>query len=102
MCEFVEDLRERMIENLTGQLGISAETACLVAATVADDLLRDWRGERPYIGPSAEDVRRRQSARNEALLRDWRNGERIPLLARRYGISVKRVYAVLKISRAVL
>ena len=102
MCEFVEDLRERLVANLTGQLGVSAEAAGLVAAAVADELYRDWRGERPYIGPSIDDVRRQQSARNAALLRDWRNGERIPLLARRYGISVKRVYALLKLSRAVL
>ena len=99
MCEFVEDLRSRIIEGLTGQLGISPDTAGMLAAELVAGVSRDWRGERPYIGPPAE-VRQQLSARNAALLRDWHNGERIPLLARRYSISVKRVYAVLKLSRA--
>lgn len=101
MCEFVEDLRVRIVAGLTGHLGVSEDAAGLVAAALVGELYRDWRGERPYIGPPAE-ARQALSARNQALLRDWQAGERIPLLARRYGISVKRVYAVLKISRGAL
>ena len=99
MCRFIDDLQQRLVDNLTGSLGVSREAAGLVAASLVGEIYRDWRGERPYIGPPGE-LRDRISERNRDLLRDWRAGERIPLLARRYGISVQRVYAVLKLSRS--
>lgn len=99
MSEFVEDLRTRIIEGMTGPLGISAETAQMIAAEIVTGISRDWRGDRPYIGPAIE-ARQQQERRNSALLRDWLAGERIPFLARRYQLSTKRVYAILKISRA--
>lgn len=99
MSEFVEDVRARMVSGLTLKLGITVDVAEMLAAEVVADLYRDWKGERPYIGPPKEAAEQRET-RNRALLRDWRNGERIPFLARRYQISVKRVYALLKLSRA--
>ena len=99
LSEFVEDLRTRLIDGLTHQLGISSETAGMVVSSMIVDLCKDYRGDRPYIGPPKEAQQQRER-RNHALLRDWQNGERIPLLARRYQLSTKRVYALLKISRA--
>lgn len=88
-----------MIAGMTAKLGISTDVAGMLAAEVVAEIYQDWKGERPYIGPPKEAAEQRE-ARNRALLRDWKSGERIPFLARRYQISVKRVYAVLKISRA--
>lgn len=51
-----------------------------------------WGGDRPYIGRRAGQGR---SARNEAILRDHRNGERVPLLMRRYKLSRQRIYQIL-------
>jgi len=100
MSEFVEDVRARMVAGMTEKLGISAEVAGLLAGEVLAEIYQDWKGERPYIGPPKEAAEQRE-ARNRALFRDWKNGERIPFLARRYQISIKRVYALLKLSRAV-
>jgi Mor family transcriptional regulator len=51
-----------------------------------------WGGDRPYISrrPGAG-----RSARNEAICRDHRNGERIPLLARRYQLTERRIIQIL-------
>lgn len=51
-----------------------------------------WGGDRPYISrrPGAG-----RSARNEAIHRDHRSGERIPLLARRYELTERRIIQIL-------
>ena len=51
-----------------------------------------WGGDRPYIAIRQGDGR---SARNEAIRRDHRNGERIPLLMRRYDLSRSRINEIL-------
>ncbi len=61
---------------------------------VVMDVRRDWAGERPYIGVRYE-VCREMSARNRAIIRDYRNGERIVFLARRYGLTRKRIYEII-------
>lgn len=48
-------------------------------------------GDRCYIGKTSADAIRHQSNRDRAILRDWRHGEHIPVLARRYGLSPRRV-----------
>lgn len=66
---------------------------------VLEEVRRDWGGENCYIPKNGEPPRQTISRRNAALIRDWQRGERVLYLARKYGISVKRVYAVLKMSR---
>ncbi len=53
-----------------------------------------WGGDRPYISrrPGAG-----RSARNEAIHRDHRAGERIPLLARRYELTERRIIQILAV-----
>lgn len=68
-------------------------TAALAAQADAQIRAR-WGGDRPYIA-----ARRGagSSARNAAIRRDyWQNGERIPLLERRYGLSKSRIWEILK------
>lgn len=50
-------------------------------------------GERAYIGRKQGEGR---SARNEQIRRDYRNGERIPLLMRRYGLGRTQLHEILK------
>lgn len=58
---------------------------------------RDWGGERPYIAKLGEPSQRRQleRARDRQIRADYRRGEHVPLLARRYGISERRVYKII-------
>lgn len=53
-----------------------------------------WAGDRPYIAHRAGDS---TSPRNQAIKKDyWQNGERIPLLERRYGLSKARLWQIIK------
>ena len=90
MSEFIDDVKQRIILQCK-ELGISAETAGMLAAEIAASVTRDYSGDRVYISRHDETV---ASQRNRDIIRDWRRGERAPLLARRYGISLRQVYRV--------
>lgn len=57
---------------------------------------QDWGGDRPYIAKAGESADVEMSKRNAAILRDYRNGERPTYLARKYGISRKRVHEIVR------
>ena len=93
MCNFLDDLGRIAYEQCIA-LGISEETAQLVGNAVPKKVARDYNGERPYIGRSIE-VEREMSARNRAIIREWKAGERVALLSRRYGISARRIRQII-------
>lgn len=64
-------------------LGITAEQIAAIQA--------EWGGDRPYIRKANEAARAERSLRDRAIVRDHQRGESAALLARRYGISRRRV-----------
>ncbi|WP_018869518.1 helix-turn-helix domain-containing protein [Thioalkalivibrio sp. ALgr3] len=59
-----------------------------------EQCLRDeWGRDTCYIATMEG---QRIAERNRALVRDYMRGERVPLLARRYGISARQVYRILR------
>lgn len=93
-CEFITDATARII--LAARcLGISDEVARLLASEWEHGITRDWGGERPYVGKRGETTVVVMSRRNQAIVRDYRAGERVSLLARRYGISPRRVRQII-------
>lgn len=52
---------------------------------------QDWGGERPYIAKQGESARADMDQRNARIREQHRRGERVPLLARRWGITERRV-----------
>lgn len=66
------------------------------AAQIAEEVRRDWGGERAYIAKAGESAMRELTLRDIAIRRDYRNGERICFLARRYGISRQHIYRIIK------
>jgi Mor family transcriptional regulator len=90
MSEFIDDVKQRIIRQCA-QLGISRDTAAMLAAEIAESVCRDYSGDRVYIGKNEECV---IGQRNRSILRDWKAGERAPLIARRYGISERQVYRI--------
>jgi Mor family transcriptional regulator len=91
--DILTDIAERFV----------AAGACpQITGAVIDAIRKDWGGENAYVAKRDESPRQIISRRNSQLLRDWQRGERVPHLARKYAISVKRVYAVVKLSRASL
>ncbi len=86
MSDILEDLKRRLVE-----IGFVDPKIELIIMAVR----RDWRGERPYISLK-NDVQLKTKERNRAIIREFKNGESIALLARRYGISRQRVHAIIK------
>lgn len=66
--------------------GLPADKAGVIETT----LRVKWGGDRHWVA-------KRMVARvHAALLRDWRAGERIPLLMRKYGLSKTAVYRIVR------
>jgi Mor family transcriptional regulator len=85
--DILHDIEARMIG-----AGVDGDTI----RRILSEVRRDWAGENTYIARHGEDPRVIISRRNLALLRDWQRGERVPYLARKYGISVKTVYRIIR------
>lgn len=75
------------------KLGISQHTAEMVMTEVAHELCREWRGDRPYIG--AADAAARMSERNRAIIREFKAGESVLFLSRRYNLSRQRIWKII-------
>lgn len=88
--DIIQDIMERVAE----QLGERADPEAL--KRIEASIRQDWGGDRPYIARLGEDARAAISARNAAILRDVRKGEAVALIARRYHISRKRVYQIIR------
>lgn len=64
-----------------------------LAAQIDKQAREQWGGDRPYIKLRGSD----EKARNEAIKRDyWTHGAHIPLLERRYGLSARRIWYIIK------
>lgn len=93
MSEFIDDLHQRIVAGLTQRLGVTKESAGMVATEVVSGLASDWRGERPYIG-AGEEAARQRSERDRAIRRDHQAGESLELLVRRYRLSRVRIWQI--------
>lgn len=73
-----------------------------VATEVEAEARRYWGGERCYVAKAGESpVRRDARERAEAIRADFRKGERVKLLARRYELTERHVRRILGIVDAV-
>lgn len=95
--EFLADATERIILALQS-LGVSRETAGMVAAEWQAGVEQDWGGERPYIGKGGT-AERALSRRDADIVRQFSEGERVPYLARKHRISERRVWKIIKTAR---
>ena len=91
--EFLADASERLIHTMRG-LGISQQVAGMVAAEWQASVTRDWGGERTYIGKQAA-AAMEMSRRDAAICRDWKAGERVEALSRKYKISRQHTYRII-------
>lgn len=73
-----------------------------VVAEVEAEARRYWGGERCYVAKAGETpVRREARERADAIRADFRRGERVKLLARRYEMTERHVRRILGIADAV-
>lgn len=60
------------------------------------EIRRDYGGERVYVPKDGDKAQTEISMRNAAIRADYRRGESIALLIRRYRISRQRVHQIVK------
>lgn len=85
MSDILDDLKQRLQE-----IGFASPTIEKVVIEVRSD----WAGERVYIGVNYT-YQHRLSERNRAIIRDYKNGESLALLSRRYGLSKPRIWKII-------
>jgi len=86
--DLISDIFQRLAER-------HAKIPPKVLRDVEAEVRADWGGERHYIAKQGETGREQMAERDAAIRRDYAHGERIDFLARRHGISVKRVRQIL-------
>lgn len=83
--------------DILGRVAATVPLSPDVVERIDYDIRRDWGGERPYIAKAGETPSRRaRSARNERIRADYARGERVALLARRYGVTERAIQKVLR------
>ena len=61
------------------------------------EIRSDYGGERVYVPRDGDHAHTEISLRNAAIRADWQRGERIELIVRRYKVSRRRVYQLVKV-----
>jgi Mor family transcriptional regulator len=84
-----------IITDLFWRLSQRVQIAAVVLVEIEQEVRADWAGERPYIAATREQLRPFISLRNACIFSDWRRGERVPLLARRHGVTERRIRQVI-------
>lgn len=89
-----------VIADLIYRLATLTQVACVQLLEVEAEIRRDYCGERCYIAKQRGDYKAYVSNRNQLIVRDSRAGESNHLLARRYGVTQRRIEQVLRQARA--
>lgn len=89
-----------IIADLIYRLAQRVELPALVVLEIETEIRQDYRGERCYIAAQRGDFRAYLANRNQLVLRDHRAGESDYLLARRYGVTLRRIRQILAPYRA--
>ena len=89
-----------VIADLIYRLAERAQVAAVVLLEIEAEIRRDYCGERCYVAKQRGDYKAYVSNRNQLIIRDSRAGESNHLLARRYGVTQRRIEQVLAKARA--
>lgn len=81
-----------IIEDLIDRLAARLPSASDVLAEVEREIRDAWAGDEPYIRRQRMLCRR---TRNACIRRDYRTGESVRLLARRYGLSRRHIRRII-------
>lgn len=85
MTDILDDLKARLAE--IGFKDVKIEK-CIM------DVRKDYAGDRVYIGANYQ-YQHQQSERNRAIIRDYKAGESIIFIARRYSLSRQRIWKII-------
>ena len=88
-----------VIADFVYRLAERAQVAAVVLLEIENEIRSDYCGERCYVARQRGDYRAYVTNRNTLIVRDSRLGESNPLLARRYGVSLRRIEQILRAAR---
>ena len=94
--ELLEDVQAKVAAMVRAEFSADERRGSLFGRRVADMLADEWGGQSIYV---PKDVARRCLKRNVRLFDEF-TGSNVAELARKYGLSEQRVYAVIKQERA--
>ncbi len=94
--ELLEDVQAKVAAMAMAEFSADERRGSFFGRRVADMLADEWGGQSIYM---PKDVARRCLKRNIRLFDEF-NGSNVAELARKYGLSEQRVYAVIKAERA--
>lgn len=86
--DLVADIFERIAEK-------HVKLPAKVLQQVEQDVRADWGGERHYIAKVGESGKAQLAERDRQIRREHHAGDHDALIARRHGISIKRVQQIL-------
>ena len=89
--DLITDILQRVASKF-GKLPKHAEAAF---TEIEVEARNDWGGQRHYIAKVGDIGRQQLAQRDAAILEDHRRGEHEALLARRWGISVRRIRQII-------
>ena len=100
MSDPLSEFRDRLIMAVLAGLTLTRDEIGRIETDVRSDL----GGDRFYLARHGEADRTATERyhRDQEIYRDWCAGERIDLLERRYNLSRKRLYAILKAQQAMV
>jgi Mor family transcriptional regulator len=84
--DIIDDLLARVI-------ALAPDFSAAIAHQVSREIRDQWAGDRVYISRRAGEG---HSSRNEQIKRDHQIGERMALLQRRYHLSSRRLWEIIK------
>lgn len=83
------DIIRDVLQRVETELGVDPDRL----QPIENSVRHEWGRDTCYIATMEG---QRIAQRNRALIRDYMRGERVPLLARRYEISPRQVYRILR------
>ncbi len=89
--DIIDDVLRRVIE-------MAPSFSAALAKQIAQEVRHEWAGDTAricYIARRDDEVR---SQRNDAIRRDYLAGERVGLLSRRYRLSARQIFKIVKTS----
>lgn len=87
--DIIDDVLRRVIE-------MSPTFSSALAAQIARETRHEWAGDKARIFYIARRDDETRSIRNESIMRDYRAGERLALLERRYSLTQRRILQIIK------
>lgn len=99
---FADDILGDMAQHVTREVcatfSLPADQVAQLIKRIEDERRHEWSGARARICYVAHRGSEVQSDRNDRIVRDYLYGERVQLLSRRYGLSERRIWQIIRSS----